>query len=271
MAKHQNIHVPNNRYMMHEQIKSNPVILFLLNVIAIIVSYYVAILLHEWGHGTVAWMYGIKSSPFDIQYGGWLLQNADENVNYATLLNSNHGITAAMIGIAGPVVSFILAIFSFILLNRKSYQHNNVKFIFIYWFLMINMIPLVQYFTVSAFSSEGDTGRFVHGLNISALWIFIPGTVFIIYALWRILTKEIIRAYIVMPINSIFGRNILLLATLSVIFLFIYSHGYNPLTDKGINTISRILAITSISFVPLLFIVCNPLLSWVKKATDCKI
>lgn len=246
--------------------KSNPVVIFLMNVIAIIVAYYVSILLHEWGHGTVAWLCGAKSSPFNIQYGGWFLMNADENVNYASLIDSGRGVAAALIGIAGATVSFIFVVISFILLNCKHFRHHSIKFTFAYWFLIINMVPMVQYLSISVFSSEGDTGRFVHGLNISPWWLFVPGTLFIIFAIGRILKIEIIKAYTIIPIKSVLGQTIFLLATLGLMFLFIYSHGYNPLTDKGISTLSRIFAVISIVFVPMLFVICNPLRHWVRKA-----
>lgn len=246
--------------------QKNPLVIFFINLIAIIVAYYVSILLHEWGHGTLAWLCGVKNSPFDVEYGGWFLMNADENVNYTNLIDSGRGVAAALIGIAGSSVSFIFVIACFILLNYKVIQRSAAKFIFTYWFLIINMIPLVQYFTISTFSSQGDVGRFIHGLNISAWWIFLPGTIFIIFSLYRILKNEIPKSYAVIPIKSILGQNIFLLVTLGIIFLFIYTHGYNPLTDEGMDTFSRILAIISIALVPLLFILCNPARSWVKKA-----
>lgn len=248
------------------QLHKNPLFILLINVIAIILAYYTAILLHEWGHGTIAWLYGVKRNPFDVHYGGWLLLNVDENVNYTALIQSGRGVAAALIGIAGVSVSFILAMISFRLLNKKSIVRSSVKFTMVYWLLIINMIPLVQYLTIAPFSQEGDTGRFIHGLTISGWWLFIPGTLFIMYALWRILSIEIIKAYAIIPIKTLFGRNIFLLLTLSIMFLFIYSHGYNPLSDKGMNNLSKGMALASIILVPILFILCNPARRWVKKA-----
>jgi len=222
--------------------QKSPITIFLINIIAIIFAYYLSLLLHEWGHGTLAWLCGVKSNPFDVQYGGWLLMNADENVNYTSLIESGRGVAAALIGIAGISVSLAFVIVCYILLNSKSIRHNTVKFIFSYWFLIINMIPLVQYFTISTVSSEGDIGRFIHGLNISAWWLFVPGTIFNIFLIWRILKTEIPKSYAVIPIKSLLGQNIFLLTTLSIIFLFIYTHGYNPFTDEGMNASSRILA-----------------------------
>lgn len=249
----------------------NSIQIFMSNLIAIVVAYYVAILLHEWGHGTVAWLYGVKSSPFDVQYGGWLLLHADENVTYTNLINSGRGVAAALIGIAGASVSLILAMISFILLSRISLQNHRATFIFTYWFLIINMIPLVQYFSISTFSSEGDVGRFIHGLNISGWYVFIPGTVFIIFSLWKILTIEIPKCYAVIPVTSLLGKNIFLLATLSIIFLFIYTHGYNPMTDEGMNTTGKIMAVISILLVPLLFALCYPSRDWVVKAGKSRV
>jgi hypothetical protein len=153
--------------------------------------------------------------------------NADENVDYTSLINSGRGVAAAFIGIAGVSVSIVFVMACFILLHYKSIQNNAVKFTFSYWFLIINMIPVVQYFSISTFSSEGDVGRFIHGLNISGWWIFLPGTIFNIYAIWRILKTEIPKSYAVIPIKTMISQNIFLLATLSIIFLFIYTHGYN--------------------------------------------
>ncbi len=250
---------------MKNSLFENPILIFLQNLVAAIIAYYIALLLHEWGHGVVAWLYGLKHSPFDIQYGGWFLQNADEHVDYDMLFNMGRNFAAGLIGIAGPIVSVTLVIICLILLNHKSFQHNSVKFIFIYWLLVINMIPTIQYFTVSTFLPGGDTGHFANGLKISAWWIFIPGTIFNIYLIRRILKLEIIRAYAFIPIKSILGQNIFLLATLSLMFLFIYTHGYNPLTDKGLDKFGKVLILISIAFVPILFIICNPMREWVQR------
>ncbi|EKD54881.1 MAG: hypothetical protein ACD_60C00038G0043 [uncultured bacterium] len=249
-----------------KRFQKNPIVIFLMNVVAIIVAYYVSILLHEWAHGIAAWLCGAKNSPFNVQYGGWFLMNADENVNYTQLIDSGRGLSAALIGIAGSSVSFIFAVICFILLSNKNFRQSAVKFIFVYWFLMINMVPLVQYLTISTFSSRGDVGRFIYGLNISAWWVFFPGTLFIIFSVIRILKIEVPKSYAVIPIKSLLGQNIFLLATLGILFLFIYTHGYNPLTDQGMNTFSRALAILSIILVPILFILCYPSRNWVKKA-----
>lgn len=237
-------------------------------MIAIILAYYTSLLLHEWGHGTIAWLYGVKISPFDVNYGGWLLMNADENVPYSQLISTGQGLAAAFIGIAGFTVSFIFVIASFLALNRKNISSNSTLYILVYWFLIINMIPLIQYLVISPFSSEGDTGRFIQGLNISPWLVFIPGIAFITWSIWRILRIEMIRGYAVIPIKSQLSQSIFLLTTLGFMFLLIYTHGYNPLTDSGMNAFGRVLALASIILVPILFIICNPRRAWVRKSLN---
>lgn len=235
-----------------------PFLMFLTTIIAFIFCYYFDLLLHEWSHGTVAWILGQKSSPFNIFYGGWLLLHVDENVAYGHLIATHQGTTAALIGIAGLTTTVILAILSFILMSKEKIQKNPIIFSFCYWSLIINMVPIYQYIPVSTFSSEGDVGRFIHGLNISPFWVFIPGTILVFAALWRILKIEVPKAYNVIPIESIFIRRIFLLATLGTIFLLIYTHGYNPFSDSSNPLIGKILACLSFLLIPILFFAFNP-------------
>lgn len=252
---------------MNSQTES-PKRIFMFNLLAMIAAYYFSILLHEWGHGTVAWIYDLKSTPFSVQYGGWLLLNVDEHVDYTNLLQNGEGTAAALIGIAGPIVSMVLLLMSLCILNNKNLMKRPLIFISVYWVMIFNMIPLTQYFTVSLFAIEGDTSRFAEGLDISRWWLFIPGTCFNSYMIWRILTKEMIKAYILMPVSSILGRSLLLFITLFVIFWFIYAQGFNPLSAKGLEPLSRFLAIISIMLVPGLFWACYPGRGWVKKCIE---
>jgi hypothetical protein len=254
--------------MINRSIQKTPLFVLFVSVATFIVAYYLCILLHEWGHGTAAWFFGQKNSPFDIYYGGLALLHVDENVDYAKLLAANKGWEGAIIGISGITVSAILFVISLICMARSSVQKNIILFSLLYWALVLNMVPLLQYLSLTTFSSGGDVGQFTHGLNISPWWIFIPGTITVIVALRHIFRVEVPRAYAVIPVRSLWGRRLFLLATLVVIFLLIYTHGYNPLTDKGTNLPSKLLAVFSLLLVPILFFVCDPSRTWVKSAVQ---
>lgn len=226
------------------------------SVIAIILSYYLAVILHEWGHGTVAWLYGYKTAFYDVRYGGWFLLNVDENVPYNQILAAHQGTAAALIGIAGLSVSillFLISLFALKRINRGVYF-----FSFFYWFLIFNMIPIVQYLSVQTFSLEGDAGRFVNGLKISPLWVFIPGIIFVAFALYQVLKKIVPKAYVTIGIHALWAQRLFLLVSLCVMFLWIYIQGYNPLSDPGMPFFGKVLACISMALVPILFLLCNP-------------
>ena len=234
--------------------------------LSIVVAYYLAIILHEWGHGLIAWIFGYKPSPFDVDYGGWFLLNVDEAVPYREILAAGRGYQAALIGIAGLTVSLILFLLS--LIGLRKLRRGLWAYSLLYWFAVRNMEPIVQYLTVETFSVQGDVGRFIHGLAISPWWVFIPGAIFVAFALYRLLGFALPKAYAIVGIESLAARRIFLFATLFIMFLQIYSHGYNPLSDEGMPSIGKWLAIFSILLVPILFFVCNPSREWVKRKIE---
>lgn len=238
----------------------------LVTVVSIITSYYIAIILHEWGHGTVAWLYGYKEAFFDVDYGGWLLQRVDENVPYNQILAAKRGVAAALIGIAGVSVSIVLFLFSLLMMSKI--KRSGFLYSFFYWFSVINMIPIIQYLTVQTFSVEGDVGRFTHGLDISPWWVFVPGVIFICFALRQLLGWVVPKAYAMIPIKKLWVQRCFLGASLGIMFLLIYAGGYNPLSDKGMPPVGKVWAVVNMLLVPILFVLCNPSRKWVKKETQ---
>jgi hypothetical protein len=184
------------------------------------------------------------------------------------LMASGRGIAVSLIAIAGPIISLLIVVIALLMLCSTKIKNKPLTFTVIYWLLIMNMVPSIQYLSVSPFVSGGDTGHFAQGLNFSPWWIFIPGTLFIIFLLDIILKNIIPKAYAVIPIRGLLGQNLFLLTSLLIMFLFIYTHGYNPLTDKGLDSFTKVMVVISIFLVPLLFIICNPARDWVKKSID---
>lgn len=54
----------------------------------IFIAHHATVYLHEWTHGTIAWLAGYKKSPFGIHYGvQWItLLDIDEAVPYPAIL-----------------------------------------------------------------------------------------------------------------------------------------------------------------------------------------
>jgi len=238
---------------------------FLVLAVTLPLVYYAIVLLHEWGHGTTAWLFGYKKSPFEIQYGGWFLLHCDEAVPYDRILAQGHGVQAALIGISGFTVTTILFLLSLFSLNRRFGTHSLWLLSVFYWSCVLNMMAIFGYIPLDTFSKQGDIGRFVHGLDISPWLVFIPGTILVAICLYRLLRQEIIKVYVFAPIVTIRMRRILLGTSLFLIFLLLYTHGYNPITDSGTNIFSKTLAALSILLFPILLVVCNPSRNWVEQ------
>ncbi len=259
---------------MPDPISSNenrsPAKIFTAFAVTLPLMYYMVVLLHEWGHGTTAWLFGDKNSPFDIRYGGWFLMNCDEAVSYDRLLAEGHGLQAALIGISGFTVNAILFGLSLHFLSRRKTSGSVWALGALFWSCILNWMAMFGYIPLNTFSVQGDVGRFVHGLQISPLWVFIPGTLLIGWALVRLLRKELIRVYVFAPIRTLAMKRVLLTATLFFLFLFLFlfTRGYNPFTDSGAPQISQILAACSILLFPILLLVCDPSRSWVQQAIE---
>jgi len=251
--------------MTERTLTKKPSFLFLMNVDAFVIMYFVATIIHKWGHSIVAWLLGHKGNPFDVQFGGWLLLRINEGVDYAHLMATQNETAAAIIGIAGVATSLLIVLVCFWALSYKRIGQHPVWFTFIYWLLVISMIPVLQYLMLTVFSSQGDVGYFVAGLGISAWWVFIPGTVITLYCLWRIFTIEVIKGYSVIPIKDLWAKRVFLFFTVFAIFILVYSNNYNPLSDLGNPLLNKVLALIAIIAAPIIFFICNPSRTWVKQ------
>jgi len=249
--------------------KRRPGAVFLALAVTLPLIYYIVVLFHEWGHGTMAWLFGVKSSPFDIRYGGWFLMNCDEAVPYDQLLASGHGLQVALIGISGFTVNAILFLLSLYFLSRKRVKDSLCPLATFYWSCVLNLMAMFGYIPLNTFSVQGDVGRFVHGLQLSPWLVFIPGTILIVWALTRVLRVEIAKVYACAPIQTLLMRRILLGTTLFCLFIFLFTRGYNPFSDSGAPAMSKILAAGSLLLFPLLFWACNPSQPWVVRAASC--
>ena len=236
----------------------------IVTLICVVVGFYVAVILHEWAHGTVAWLLGYKQAFYEVDYGGWLLQHIDEDVPYDQILAAGHGGAAALIGIAGLTLS--TAFFLVCLVIMRKIKQSLVLYSLFYWLAVWNMVTIVQYFLLQTFSAQGDTGRFIHGLAISPWWVFIPGVAFVYFALYQLFRYAVPKAYALLKIKSRGIQSIFLLISLAIMFLMIYSAGYNPLSDAGMPPINRVFALVCMLLVPALFILCNPWRKWVGNA-----
>lgn len=230
------------------------------SLISIVFSYYIAVLLHEYGHATMAWIFGYKKSPFDIMYGSWCLLPVSENVKYESIMSLGHGTQAALIGISGISVTTLLFLISLFFLSRRFVLKKPFLLIFFFWLAVINLMEMFSYVPNRTFTG-GDITEFAEGLRISPLWIFIPGTLLVCLALFRFYRFEIIKMYALSSNNNLWIKRLLLYLTFwPQILEVVY---WTPPTEYIILSYSA--NIFSILVILFIIVACDPSKNWVEQ------
>ena len=196
--------------------------ILLYSFVCLILTYYISVLAHEYSHATMAWIFGYKKSPFDILYGSWYLMPVSENVDYQAILASSTPWHGGLIGIAGIGMTVILFFLSLFFLDRKWIKSSCFATIFFFWLGAINVMEMFTYVPNRVFI-EGDITEFYRGFSISPFWIFIPGTVLVLWALYRFYSKEVHKLYALFRSKSHGIKRCLLYSTFwPLVITFIY-------------------------------------------------
>lgn len=214
-----------------------------LNIITVIFfawfSFNVTILLHEWTHGLFAWIFGYKTSPFNIYYGhfGWsniFWQQIDQFVNNPAIAFIGHPYQAGITPIVPPIViNGGLGFISLFWLQKKLEQGPINKFVamFMFSFILWNIGEFFNYTCLRSFSTHADIGLFLHYFNLSPWLIFIPGLYLSIWAYYRILGPLSNMLYLEMKITSKM-QIIIFLASCFILFVFQPLFGFRFAFDR---------------------------------------
>jgi hypothetical protein len=231
-------------------------------VIAIVLAHQASLLLHEWTHGTVAWIFGYKPSPFAIHYGDWTLLDADEAIDYRALLAAGRGPLVAAIAIAPIVLGGLLYVAGTPLLALRAIQRREALWLFLYWFNLSNLGQVLDYIPQRTFVAasggllRGDIGHFVQGLGVSPWTVCVPGALFVAAGVFWQLRNEVPRAYAVLALAQS-GRTALLALTLVYLFC------WYGMAGRSYGFPSNALSLASSALAIVLFFVCHPKRRWV--------
>lgn len=163
------------------------ILFWLITIPVVVLTSDASLLLHEWSHSTVAWLYGLKAGPFCIHYGDWTLRNAyavDSGNFYGRLFASGQDTTAALIAIAGPNTNLVLALLCTWLLARRTARPARWPHLILFWFLLQNLGQVYCYIPIRLFSPTGDIANFMRGMSLSP-WVMGPVVlVVLVWLLW---------------------------------------------------------------------------------------
>ena len=222
-----------------------------------------SLLFHEWTHGTFAWIFGYKKSPFDIYYGNWTLLNAWELIDYKAILIIDKGWVVSIIAISPIILSSLLYLIGILLLSINQLQKKRIVWCFLFWFTLSNLGQVYDYIPIRIFTEyqdgllRGDIGHFIQGISLSPWIVFFPGILFVIVGITIFLRNEVPRFYVIMGISNSNQRKILFL-------VLTYLWGWYGMTGIQYSSFSNVLCCISLLMVPILLVICDPMRNWVK-------
>lgn len=258
--------------------RKNLIKLFFITLFFILLSYCYAVLFHEYGHGLTAWLFGYKSSPFNIIYGiqankGWLLDRVNENVNYDAIYMSGQHLRIALIGVSGILTNIVLAVIFIMLLKISFIQKNIWTFSFCFWGLILNWMSFFGYVFYLGINSQGDIGYINHGLGISFWWVYCIGLMIGLCGIYIIFRYEIIKAYAFHLPKSLIAYRTYFIVTLITFFYIMYIRSIllylffgEPFINHGFKIPSGTLALAATVIVIIVFFVFDPKRQWIKRA-----
>ena len=226
------------------------IVVFSLFLIAFI-AHHAMVYFHEWIHGTVAWLTGYKSHPFAIHYGEkWFtLWDIDEAVPYQQILADGKPSVMAAIAIAPLIFQALLFILGLKLLNMSSIQNRRWVFAFLFWMTFFQLAEIYCYIPIRTFAPKDDVFNFLLATGLSPWFVAIPGTLFVLWGVYRLLTFEVFRACDCLQITSKVGRVTFVLATVLLFFGYYGAVGFT-MPDE----ISHTLSLASWALVPITLI-----------------
>jgi len=209
--------------LTNEQVKES-LKYFVVLLITFLALQSVVVVMHEFTHSTVAWLFGDIRSPLDIVWGNPITMTGwDEGVHYSELFSSKHTVVESIIGASPLFVHITIITLGLILMQGKWLREKKWLFHFIYWFVVANYMELIAYIPMRAFANNGDVGHFNHGLNISPWFVFIIGTSGVVAGLFILFKKILPEMFNLVAKDNPLTKWIIL--TMTAFTLFIWGSG----------------------------------------------
>jgi hypothetical protein len=250
--------------------------LLLATPVFIWLSHYIAVFPHEYAHSFMAWVLGEMKNPLAIDYGGksWknilLLWDIDENVEYSRLFAQGHGIHAALIAFAGSGIGSVsLFVLGYFLLKNNRVKQYPYLYYFIFWFQLMNLGNFYDYVPIRTFSSHGDMGNMMHGLHISAWWVFVIFGYIVAFLIWQFFIRTMTTMYLVLGIEEVWVKAVIMIICVFILFGW-FGGILGPLTSDNPMShgeIAYFLEIASFVAIPGIIFILWPTRQWLKYQT----
>lgn len=176
---------------------------------------------HEFTHSTMAWVLGEMQSPLGIVWGNTLTMTGwDEGVDYERIFAQGHSLRAAIIGFSPLIMHSLVVGVGIRLMRDRWLARRRWAFHAVYWLVVANIMELVAYIWMRAFSGHGDVGIFNRGTGLSPWCVFIFGSALLAWALWLFFERVMPRLQRLFGPENQATRWAILILTSFLIFLW---------------------------------------------------
>ena len=234
---------------MAEKISGRNIRFGILSFVLLLVAHAIAYLTHEYSHSLMAWSLGWMGKPFGIDYGHLTLNNVlflgdvDDNVDYAPIFASGHGLDAATIALAGLFIGNGLLYFVvYGLIKRTAIAASRLGISLAYWLTLMCAGNMWDYVPLRAITTHADMALAAKGLHLS-VWALFP---FIVVPSLYIVQHFFRRTFPLcqQKIADGSGNNFIILAALTAYWFFAFFGSDGVHGNYGL--ISQLLSITSV-------------------------
>lgn len=223
--------------------------------LVLIVTYDVAFVTHEYGHSFMAWILGIKSSPWPIIWGDTSIGNIlflsglDENVDYDTAMASGRNLAVAVVAVSGVGVNTVW----YLLLRWATplwrTSANRLVAYVAFWFLFMQVGNFYCYVPIRVASPSGDMYNWTWGTHLSWWWLYvIVGylVLWVIVDLYRtVLPTSLDTCQIAIPA----GRAVVLV----MVTLILFAYFAGPGLEKD-HELTQFISRTSLLLIPVVLL-----------------
>lgn len=218
-------------------------------VVFALVAHAMGYLIHEYAHSVFAWALGWMKEPFGIDYGHASVNNfvflddVDDNVDYAPIIASGHGVSAAVIALAGAFVGNAAVYFLlYALLRTNAVKSRRGLTSFVYWFSLMSAANVWSYVPIRALTTHADMAIAAKGLGISS-WALFPFLIVpALYIVYHFFCRNFAGVYAI--ISSGERSRLAMLIALTAFWYFSFFAGSDAISGSY-GLIAQILAILS--------------------------
>ncbi|MCQ9156089.1 hypothetical protein [Acidomonas methanolica] len=155
-------------------------------LVSVLLAHACDFFLHEFAHSFTAWGLGWMADPLALAYGPPTIDNIlmqqqiDDNVDYGPIFASGHGLQAALIAAAGPLLAnggaAILCDRLLLVLTRGTQTPGRGKILLLWsltWVAAFNVFNVWSYAPIRALATHADMALLARGLGVPG-WVLFP-------------------------------------------------------------------------------------------------